>query len=113
MRFSGGTRRAKEREAASTSEINRFETEMLSSRGNLTALMELSGTWNDLVQDCVPLNKLILGNGYFRRYERSTGADRRCSCHPTNSPKRNVDVLVSNRCNHLTWSGIQGLGTRS
>ena len=37
--------RAKEREAASTSEISRFETEMPSSRENLTALMDLSGAW--------------------------------------------------------------------
>ena len=52
--------RAKDKEAASTSEISRFEAEMLSSRENLTALMNLSGTWIDLVQDCVPLDKLIL-----------------------------------------------------
>jgi len=52
--------RAKEKEAASTSEMNRFETEMLSSRKNLTALMDLSGTWIDLVHECVPLGKLIL-----------------------------------------------------
>jgi hypothetical protein len=52
--------RAKEKEAASTSEMSRFETEMLSSRENLTALMDLSGTWIDLVHECVPLDKLIL-----------------------------------------------------
>ena len=37
--------RAKAKEAASTSEMGRFETEMLSSRKNLKALMDLSGTW--------------------------------------------------------------------
>jgi hypothetical protein len=52
--------RAKEKEAASTSEMSRFETEMLGSKKNLTALMDLSGTWIDLVQECVPLDKLIL-----------------------------------------------------
>ncbi len=52
--------RAKEKEAASTSEMNRFETEMLSSRKNLTALMDLSGTWIDSVHECAPLDKLIL-----------------------------------------------------
>ncbi len=52
--------RAKEKDAASTSEMSRFETEILSSRENLTALMEQSGTWVDLVQECVPLDKLIL-----------------------------------------------------
>ena len=52
--------RAKEKEAASTSEMSRFETEMLSSKKNLTALMNLSGTWIDSVHECVPLDKLIL-----------------------------------------------------
>ena len=52
--------RAKTKEAASTSEMSRFETEILSSRQNLAALMDLSGTWIDLVQQCAPLDKLIL-----------------------------------------------------
>ncbi len=52
--------RAKTKEAASTSEMSRFETEMLSSKKNLTALMDLSGSWIDLVQQCAPLDKLIL-----------------------------------------------------
>lgn len=52
--------RAKEKKAASTSEMSRFETEILSSRENLSALMDLSGTWIDLVQECMPLDKLIL-----------------------------------------------------
>ncbi|MCH7592580.1 MAG: transposase, partial [Planctomycetes bacterium] len=51
--------RATEKEAASTSEMSRFETEMLSSRKNLTALMNLSGTWIDSVHECAPLHKLI------------------------------------------------------
>ncbi|MBN1490013.1 MAG: IS1380 family transposase [Phycisphaerae bacterium] len=52
--------RAQEKEAASTSEMGRFETEMLSSRKNLTALMDLPGTWVDSVHECAPLDKLIL-----------------------------------------------------
>ena len=52
--------RAKEKEAASTSEMSRFETEMLSSRENLTALMKLSGAWIDSAHECASLDKLIL-----------------------------------------------------
>ena len=48
------------KDAASTSDMSRFETEMLSSRVNLTALMNLSGTWIDSVHGCAPLDKLIL-----------------------------------------------------
>jgi hypothetical protein len=33
---------------------------MLSSRENLTALMDLSGVWIDSVQECAPLDRLIL-----------------------------------------------------
>ena len=52
--------RAQEKEAASTSEIDRFETEWLSSRENLTALMDLSGVWIHRVQECAPLKEPIL-----------------------------------------------------
>jgi hypothetical protein len=52
--------RAQEKEAASTSEMSRFETEILSAKENLTALMNLSGAWIDSVQECAPLDKLIL-----------------------------------------------------
>jgi hypothetical protein len=51
---------AKEKEAASTSEMSRFETEILSPSWNLTASMNLSGMWIDSIQECVPLDKLIL-----------------------------------------------------
>ena len=52
--------RANEKEAASTSEMSRFETEWLSSRENLAALMNLPGAWVDSVQECAPLKELIL-----------------------------------------------------
>jgi hypothetical protein len=52
--------RANTKEAASTSEMSRFETEWLSSMENLAALMNLSGTWIDSVQECAPLKELIL-----------------------------------------------------
>jgi hypothetical protein len=57
-RIVGG--RAKDKEATSTSEMSRFETVMLSSMKNLTALMNLSGAWIDSVHECAPLDKLIL-----------------------------------------------------
>ena len=47
-------------EASSTSGVGRFETEILSDRRNLTALMNLSGQWIDKVHQRHPLNELIL-----------------------------------------------------
>jgi hypothetical protein len=49
-----------EKRAASMSEVGRFETEMLSTKSNLTALMDLSGEWIDKVHQRKPLKKLIL-----------------------------------------------------
>ncbi len=92
--------RAKEKEAASTSEMSRFESKMLSSSENLTALMNLSGTWIDSVHECSSLDKLILDldssvsethgeqqgsayNGYFEcmcYYSEHSRVDYRCPC---------------------------------
>ena len=52
--------RAKERHAASTSEVGRFETEILSRPKNLCQLMELSGRWIDQVRQRKPVKQVIL-----------------------------------------------------
>jgi SAM-dependent methyltransferase len=71
--------RAKNQAAASTSEMARFETEILSSTENLKHLMDLSGKWIDQAHCHRKLTRLILdmdssvsetyghqqGNGYF------------------------------------------------
>lgn len=46
--------------AASTSEVGRFETEIVSTPSNLTSLMDLSGRWIDKVRQRMPLKELIL-----------------------------------------------------
>jgi hypothetical protein len=56
----GGRAREPEKQAASTSEVGRFETETLSTKSNLTALMDLSGHWIDKVHQRQPLKQLIL-----------------------------------------------------
>jgi Transposase DDE domain group 1 len=56
----GGRAREPEKQAASTSEVGRFETETLSTKSNLTALMDLSGHWIDQVHQRQPLKQLIL-----------------------------------------------------
>jgi hypothetical protein len=75
--------RAVDRRAASTSQMARFETEVLTQRQNLAALMALPGQWGDGVRKAKPIKKLILDldssvsetygqqegsayNGYFR-----------------------------------------------
>jgi len=42
--------RAKDRTAASTSQMARFETEILTRDENLQALMDLPGVWVDRIQ---------------------------------------------------------------
>jgi hypothetical protein len=56
----GGRAAEADKEAASPSGVGRFETEMLSRRHNLTALMNLSGQWIDKVYQHQPLRELIL-----------------------------------------------------
>jgi hypothetical protein len=56
----GGRAAQVDKEAASTSGVGRFETETLSTKSNLTALMNLSGEWIDKVHRCKPLKQLIL-----------------------------------------------------
>ena len=52
--------RAKDRFAASTSEMSRFETEMLATDENLNNLTDLCGQWVDQVDDRIPMKQLIL-----------------------------------------------------
>ena len=56
----GGRAALTGKHAASASEVGRFETETLSTKSNLTALMKLSGRWIDTVHQRTPLKQLIL-----------------------------------------------------
>jgi hypothetical protein len=56
----GGRAALADKYAASTSEVGRFETDILSTRENLTTLMNLSGRWIDTVHERRPLKTLIL-----------------------------------------------------
>ncbi len=52
--------RAKRKQAASTSQMGRFETEVLTQSKNLPVLMDLSGTWIDTVRQRKPVHEIIL-----------------------------------------------------
>jgi hypothetical protein len=52
--------KAIERHAASTSQMGRFETELLASDENLAALTALPGAWIDKVHDRRPPKMIIL-----------------------------------------------------
>ncbi len=52
--------RAIERQAASTNQMRRFETELLASDENFAALTDLSGVWIDCVHDRRPPKMIIL-----------------------------------------------------
>ena len=56
----GGRAAEADKEAASMSVVGRFETEMLSERRNLTALMNLSSQWIDKAHQHQRLSELIL-----------------------------------------------------
>ena len=52
--------RAKTKRAASTSQMGRYETEVLTQLKNLSVLMDLSGTWIDTVRQHKPVREIIL-----------------------------------------------------
>jgi len=56
----GGRASQPEKQAASTSEVGRFETEILSTKANIKKLMDLSGEWIDKVHQRKPPKRLIL-----------------------------------------------------
>ena len=52
--------RAATKQAASSSQIGRFETDWLANDANLVALADLGGRWIDRVHGCRPLNGIVL-----------------------------------------------------
>ena len=107
----GGRAAQAYKEAASTSGVGRFETETLSTKSNLTALMNLSGEWIDKAHRCKPLKQLILdldssvsetygkqeGTGYNGHFE--------CNCyHPLFlfNQLGDVDPCMLRRGNHAS-----------
>ena len=52
--------RAREKQAASTSQMGRFETEVLTQSKNQTGLIDLSGQWIDGVHEKKPIQQIIL-----------------------------------------------------
>lgn len=56
----GGRASRPDKQGASTSEVGRFETEMLSAKRNLKQLIDLSGAWIDRVHGRKPPKQLIL-----------------------------------------------------
>jgi len=81
--------RAKDRQGASTSQMGRFETEILTARKNETALMNLSGMWIDRVHEHCALDNLILDldSSVSETYGRQEGSSYNghfiCTCyHP-------------------------------
>ena len=85
----GGRATLPEKQAASTSEVGRFETETLSTKSNLTALMDLSGEWIDKVHRRKPPKQLILdmdssvSETYGQQEGSAYNGHFECSCyHP-------------------------------
>jgi hypothetical protein len=81
--------RAKRRQAASTSQMARFETEVLTDGESLDALRDLSGLWIDRIQQRKPVDRVILDmdSSVSETYGQQEGSAYNghfgCSCyHP-------------------------------
>jgi hypothetical protein len=79
--------RAKERNAASTSQMSRFETTVLTQAENLEALMELSGKRIDRLRQRKPIREIVLDmdSSVSETYGQQEGSAYngrfRCTCH--------------------------------
>jgi len=85
----GGRASQPEKQAASISEVGRFETEILSTKENLRKLMDLSGEWIDKVHQRRPFKELILdmdssvSETYGRQEGTAYNGHFECTCyHP-------------------------------
>jgi Transposase DDE domain group 1 len=101
----GGRASQPEKHAASTSEVGRFETEILSTKENLTALMNLSGQWIDKVHRRQPLGQLILdldssvSETYGKQEGTAYNGHFECTCyHP---------LFLFNQFGDLEWSMLR------
>ena len=101
----GGRASQPEKQAASTSEVGRFETEILSTKENLTALMNLSGRWIDQVHRRQPLKQLILDMDssvsatYGKQEGTAYNGHFECTCyHP---------LFLFNQFGDLEWAMLR------
>ena len=101
----GGRASQPEKQAASTSEVGRFETETLSTKRNLTALMQLPGQWIDQVHQRKPLKELILdldssvSETYGRQQGTAYNGHFECTCyHP---------LFLFNQFGDLEWAMLR------
>ncbi len=91
--------RAVDRQAASTSQIGRFETDVLTHLNNLEALMNMPGQWVDLTRQRRPMKKLILdmdssvSKTYGQQEATAYNGHFGCECyHPLFVFNQNGDV---------------------
>ena len=91
--------RAADQHAASTSQVGRFETDVLTHPDNLTALMDMPGHWVDLILQRRPIHKLVLDmdSSVSETYGQQEGSAYNghfgCECyHPLFLFNQNGDV---------------------
>jgi hypothetical protein len=101
----GGRASQPEKQAASASEVGRFETEILSTKENLTALMDLSGQWIDKMHRRQPLKQLILdldssvSETYGKQQGTAYNGHFECTCyHP---------LFLFNQFDDLEWAMLR------
>jgi hypothetical protein len=101
----GGRASQPEKHAASSSEVGRFETETLSTKRNLTALLNLSGQWVDAVHRRKPLKELILdmdssvSETYGKQEGTAYNGHFECTCyHP---------LFLFNQFGDLEWAMLR------
>jgi hypothetical protein len=91
--------RAREKTAASTSEVGRFETDILSQASNLKTLQNMAGLWIDRVHQTKPIDKIVLdmdssvSETYGQQEGTAYNGHFECTCyHPLSCFNQLVDL---------------------
>jgi hypothetical protein len=99
--------RAATKQAASTSQMGRFETDWLANNENLVALADLGGRWIDRVHSRRPLNGIVLDmDSSVSRAEKRSGTttNGRAELQTVLDFLRKGDVLMVTRIDRLARS---------
>jgi hypothetical protein len=107
--------RAKTKSAASTSQMSRFETEVLTEPWNLEALMDLPGMWVDRVHDRKGVTDIILDmdSSVSETYGQQEGSEYASvqdhpQADPATRPSYGTGMMASRPCKRNSATGPDG-----
>lgn len=98
--------RAGNRNGASTSQMSRFETEVLTQANNLPALMDLSGMSIDRLRRHRPIQENILDSATSTTPTHGNRQDLACNGRFNSPDSPGLAAAILRRIRRLAWPGL-------